>query len=134
MAEAIRLPIEVRAQPSNEGDPAGGRPPRDRGLSPFDPRAGARAWGPRRYVTYVLRRDAAPCSDVISALASLLGARTASRGVLIDVMQPAEHRPTDDLAGRVGYGRRRRPARHALTEPSMGSPGIEIGDVLSSTC
>src|SRR6516162_516838 len=45
------------------------------------------------------------------------------------MMQPAEHRPTDDLADRVGYGRRRRPARRALAQPSMRSPRIEVGDV-----
>src|SRR5262245_54561327 len=45
------------------------------------------------------------------------------------MMQPAEHRPTDDPAGRVGYGRGRRPARRALPQPSMRSPHIEIGEV-----
>src|SRR5262245_25929666 len=46
------------------------------------------------------------------------------------MMQPAEHRPTDNLACRVGFGRWRRSARRALTEPPMGSPGIEVRNVL----
>jgi hypothetical protein len=46
------------------------------------------------------------------------------------MMQAAQHRPTYDLAGRVGHGRRRRPARRALAQPLMRSPRIEVGDVL----
>src|SRR5262249_23110025 len=43
---------------------------------------------------------------------------------------PAEYRPADDLAHRVGYGRWRRPARRALAQPLMRSPGIEVRHVL----
>lgn len=47
-----------------------------------------------------------------------------------DMMQPAEHRPTDDLACRVGYGRRHPPARRPLAQAPMRSPLIEVRNVL----
>jgi hypothetical protein len=50
--------------------------------------------------------------------------------MLIDMMQAPEHRLPNDPIRRVGRGRRSCSARRPLVEPTMGTPRIEVGDVL----
>jgi hypothetical protein len=49
--------------------------------------------------------------------------------MLIHMVQAPEHRLPDDPACWVGLDRRSRSARRPLTQPPMGTPRIEVGDV-----